>query len=561
MGVEATPGAADRGISRRCQLVPCMGYAAIGGDPAGNSLSRMTVRPTPTSRPVPTSASPVPANEAPGTVRVGEATLRDILHGMLEGFQLLGHDWRFLFVNDVVCEHGRRTREELVGCTIMDVYPGIDETPMFAALRRCMEERRAQRLENEFTYPDGTTRWFDLSIQPAPEGIFVLSTDVTERKEAELSVARQVQQLQALRSIDLAILGSHDLSLMLNVVVSESIRALGVVAARVLLLPPRSSMLVTSVQQGFLGSVAPSPNVRLGAGMAGRAAALRRTIVVPDLRESRDAEGSLAFESGAFITGGATPLIAKGEVRGVLEVYGRERLTPGRDWLDFLEALAGQAAIAIESAAAFEDLQAVNTDLRLAQEATIEGWSRAMDLRDHETEGHTLRVTDMTLQLARAAGTSEPELVHVRRGALLHDIGKLGVPDHVLFKPGPLTDDEWALMRKHPDYAYEMLLPISYLRPALDIPYCHHERWDGSGYPRGLRGEAIPRAARLFAVVDVWDALRSDRPYRGAWPEERVLDHIRSRAGSDFDPEAVEMFLEVVRAGVRDFQPVIGEAW
>lgn len=295
--------------------------------------------------------------------------------------------------------------------------------------------------------------------------------------------------------------------------------------------------------------------------MAGRAAALRRTIVVPDLRESRDAEGSLGFESGAFVTGGATPLIAKGEVRGVLEVYGRERLTPGRDWLDFLEALAGQAAIAIESAAAFEDLQAVNTDLRLAQEATIEGWSRAMDLRDHETEGHTLRVTDMTLQLARAAGTSEPELVHVRRGALLHDIGKLGVPDHVLFKPGPLTDDEWALMRKHPDYAYEMLLPISYLRPALDIPYCHHERWDGSGYPRGLRGEAIPRAARLFAVVDVWDALRSDRPYRGAWPEERVLDHIRSRAGSDFDPEAVEMFLEVVRAGVRDFQPVIGEAW
>jgi HD-GYP domain-containing protein (c-di-GMP phosphodiesterase class II) len=140
---------------------------------------------------------------------------------------------------------------------------------------------------------------------------------------------------------------------------------------------------------------------------------------------------------------------------------------------------------------------------------------------------------------------SDEQLVHVRRGALLHDIGKMGVPDRILLKPGPLTDDEWTIMRQHPSFAYEMLAPIQYLRPALDIPYCHHEKWDGSGYPRGLKGEQIPLAARMFAVVDVWDALRSDRPYRRAWPVDRVREHIRDHAGSHFDPAAMAAFLQM----------------
>lgn len=135
--------------------------------------------------------------------------------------------------------------------------------------------------------------------------------------------------------------------------------------------------------------------------------------------------------------------------------------------------------------------------------------------------------------------------MHVRRGALLHDIGKMGVPDSILSKPDKLTDGEWVAMRKHPVFAYEMLAPIAYLKPALDIPYCHHEKWDGSGYPRGLKGEQIPLAARLFAIVDVWDALRSNRPYRAAWPEEKALEHIRSEAGTHFDPEIVELFLKL----------------
>ena len=165
---------------------------------------------------------------------------------------------------------------------------------------------------------------------------------------------------------------------------------------------------------------------------------------------------------------------------------------------------------------------------------------------DRETEGHTLRVTEITLRLAKAMGIGDAELVHIHRGALLHDMGKMGVPDDILHKPDKLTEDEWKLMRLHPQLAYDMLSPINYLRPALDIPYCHHEKWDGTGYPRGLKGEEIPLAARLFAVVDVWDALRSDRPYRGGWPEEKVQAHIRGQAGKHFDPQVVEVFLRMI---------------
>jgi HD-GYP domain-containing protein (c-di-GMP phosphodiesterase class II) len=184
-------------------------------------------------------------------------------------------------------------------------------------------------------------------------------------------------------------------------------------------------------------------------------------------------------------------------------------------------------------------------------DATIEGWSRALSLRDKETEGHSRRVTAMSLRLARAMGLSEAELVHVRRGALLHDIGKMGIPDAILHKPGPLTDEEWEVLRRHPQYAHDWLAPIPALRPALDIPYGHHERWDGTGYPRGLKGEQIPLAARIFAVVDVWDALRSDRPYRAGWPEARVCAHIRTLAGTHLDPKVVEAFLRVRAADER----------
>src|SRR5215216_3593499 len=191
-------------------------------------------------------------------------------------------------------------------------------------------------------------------------------------------------------------------------------------------------------------------------------------------------------------------------------------------------------------------LQRAHQDLREAYDKTIEGWVKALDLRDHETEGHTQRVTEMTVRLARSLGCTDEEILNIRRGALLHDMGKMGIPDEILQKPGPLTAEEWIVMRKHPLYAYQMLSPISYLNQALIIPYFHHERWNGTGYPQGLKGEEIPLFARLFAVVDVWDALSSDRPYRKRVPPQEVAHYLREEAGRLFDPAIVEKFLLLI---------------
>ncbi len=358
---------------------------------------------------------------------------------------------------------------------------------------------------------------------------------------------RHLDQLQALHHIDQAISVSTDLRVTLDILLEHVLTQLKVDAASVLLLNRHLQTLGYAAGRGFRTRAAESAHIRVGESFAGRAALERRAVHVGDPARIEDSPRFAAlWAREGFAAYYAVPLIAKGQVVGVLEVFYRSPPHAPSERLDFLETLAGQAAIAIDSAQLFDRLQRSNLDLALAYDATIEGWSHALDLRDKETEGHTLRVTEMTIRLARIMGIGDAELVHVRRGALLHDIGKMGVPDGILLKPGPLNEEEWGIMRRHPQLAYDLLAPITYLRPALDIPYCHHERWDGTGYPRGLAGEQIPLAARLFAVIDVWDALRSDRPYREAWTEEKTLEHIRSAAGTHFDPKAVELFLDAL---------------
>lgn len=367
--------------------------------------------------------------------------------------------------------------------------------------------------------------------------------ELAQRIEAEKQTQRQVERLGALRSIDISITSSLDIRLTLKVILEHVCEQLKVDAAAVLLLNKHTQVLEYAEGKGFrVGSIAES-RVRLGEGYAGRAALERRTLSIPNISNTGNLARARLLIGEDFVSYFAVPLIAKGKVEGVLEIYQRSDLKPDREWYSFLEALAGQAAIAVDNASLFDDLQQTNLELALAYDNTLEGWSRALDLRDKETEGHTQRVTELTVKLARQMGVSDGELVHVRRGALLHDIGKMGIPDSILLKPGPLTDEEWKIMRLHPVYAYELLSPIAFLRPALDIPYCHHERWDGTGYPRGLKGEQIPLAARIFAIVDVWDALRSDRPYRKARPKEMVMTYIEEEAGRHFDPKVVEAFL------------------
>ncbi len=356
-----------------------------------------------------------------------------------------------------------------------------------------------------------------------------------------------VQRLSALHAIDTAINSSNDLRLSLRVALEQTIHLLKVDAASVLLLNPVTLDMEYAAGIGFRTAEISRVVPRLGGGLAGQAA-LKRTVI----RSSNRAAIASCFSKSQYLELEgfeayiAVPLVSKGIVVGVLEIFHRAPLEPDPGWFEFFNVLAGQVALAVDNARMFERMENANLELALAYDATIEGWSRALDLRDRETEGHTQRVTELTLALARRAGIPEQQIPHIRRGALLHDIGKMGVPDEILRKSGTLTEEEWAIMRQHPRMAYELLSPIAYLRPALDIPYCHHEKWDGSGYPRGLKGEEIPMIARLFAIVDVYDALTSDRPYRPAWSPDQALAYIREQSGRHFDPRVVEIFFNLI---------------
>ena len=381
-----------------------------------------------------------------------------------------------------------------------------------------------------------------------------LEQEIEERKQAQEQITRlleesqrRLSQVEALHSIDLAISGSMDLRTTLNVLLRHVETLLNVDAADILLFSLSLQQFSFAAGRGFFTNGVAQVHVRPGSSYAGQAALERKPVVISgELATQANRDFAALYVKEGFVAYAGVPLIAKGQIKGVLEVYHRAAHKPDREWLHLLETLAGHAAIAIDNAQLFEGLQQSNLELSLAYDATIAGWSRAMDLRDRETEGHTQRVTDLTLKLARAMKIRESELRHIRHGALLHDIGKMGIPDSILLKEDTLTDEEWERMRQHPGFAYEMLSSIPYLQSALDIPYCHHEKWDGTGYPRRLKGVEIPIAARIFAVADVWDAITSDRPYRKAWSKDEALEHIREQSGKYFDPQVVNEFFRLI---------------
>ena len=359
----------------------------------------------------------------------------------------------------------------------------------------------------------------------------------------------QLSRLAALHDIDLVINSSLDLRVTLNILLDQVVDKLAIDAASVLLFNPRTQMLEYAAGRGFRTHSIEHYSLRMGEGISGQAAMERHLIQALNLDELDDSltYANIMHEEG-FFSYFSVPLIAKGQVKGVLDIFNRKLLNPDQGWFNFLETLGGQAAIAIDNTTLLEDLHRTNVELTLAYDTTLEGWSKALDLRDEETEGHTQRVTELTILIAQQMNIPEEDIIHIRRGALLHDIGKMGIPDRILLKPGPLDEEEWKVMKNHSSLAYNLLYPITYLRPALDVPLYHHEKYDGSGYPNGLKGEQIPLAARIFAIVDVWDALTSDRPYRPAWRAKKALNHIKDQAGTHFDPRIVEIFLNLIKS-------------
>ncbi len=414
-----------------------------------------------------------------------------ILDRLLEGYQIIDFDFRFVYVNKAAALQAQKSKDELLGHTMLELFPGIETTSMFSQLKHCMDERKPITFDNEFTYPDGKTAWFALKMAPTSEGVSVLSVDITERKIIEETLRERDQNLTGI--INAAPFGAHTY----NLTPAGKLILMGTnLAADTILGIDNRALIGKTIQEAF-------PTL---------------TDTEIPARYQKVAEDGIPYNGDQFYYN-------ENGVTGSFEFYA-------------IQTAQHQVTVF------FRDI----TELAKAYEETLEGWSKAMDLRDKETEGHTLRVTETTVALAKMAKYSDSEMIHIKRGALLHDIGKMGVPDAILFKPGSLNAAEWIVMRQHPVYAYELLHSIEYLRPSIPIPHSHHEKFDGSGYPQGLKGEQIPMPARLFAIVDVWDALTSDRPYRAAWSHEKVMDHIQSLSGTHFDPKAVDLFVKLISA-------------
>lgn len=380
---------------------------------------------------------------------------------------------------------------------------------------------------------------------------FLMLNEIRRNWSSEQKIRIQNERLTALRLIDDAIASRKNYEALSRIFLEQVVSQLDVDAADLLLFEREDQSLEFTSGYGFKNS--PKCSIDWGKSIAWQ--------IVQDKKEHIETKfehvfdlypRSEHFREEGFVFYCGFPLITQGNVVGVLEVFNRAHVEPDNVWLEFFRLLAGQAAIAIEHIQLIESLNEANHTMLNAYETTLEGWANALELRDDEIKGHSQRVTEMTVALAMEMGFTEEQLVHVRRGALLHDIGKMGIPDSILHKPGPLTEEEWEEMRRHPVYAYNLLSKSEFLEPAMDIPHYHHERWDGSGYPEGLKGEDIPLAARIFAVVDAWDALRSPRPYRDAWPHQKVCRYLEEQAGKEFDTGVVGVFLELLNGRCKE---------
>jgi PAS domain S-box-containing protein len=430
--------------------------------------------------------------------------------------------------------------DDVIGRTVKEIIPDT-ESAWIDTYGQVAITGKSVRFEN---YASALNRHYEvIAYSPKRYHFATIFMDITDRVNMNLALEKQVSQLASLRNIDLAILNNVDFTQAFEVVVDEIEKQLGADACRIFYWDRDDNELKLGLQHGFKYPL----NLHHSHPILEMIYRKRELLYIKDLKPYEQLTKQLQGEG--FISMVGIPLIAKDQLKGVLSLFFRNGFTPSDEWYQLLDVYAGQTAIVIEDISLARGLQRSNMELVRAYDTTLQGWANALELRDNETEGHSRRVTDMTVELARKMGFPESDLEHIRRGAQLHDIGKMGIPDRILHKPGPLDEEEWAIMRQHPVSAYRLLKPIEYLNKALDIPYGHHERWDGSGYPQGLKREDIPISARIFAVVDVWDALSSDRPYRIAWPQEKVFGYLQENAGILFDPAVVEAFLELISSG------------
>jgi PAS domain S-box-containing protein/putative nucleotidyltransferase with HDIG domain len=449
--------------------------------------------------------------------------------------------------------------ENQLGYSIQDLigtqFVELVTSPPAAQIQRCFSS-----IENSFQGCQSLQVWlraatgvdipFEISGNPVSFNderyMILVAHEIRARLQTESRLQSQMEHLNSLHLIDLQITSNHQItSLLQNVLelVSKSLK----VDAAVLYTYDLHKNLKPETWLGFSKPLNDLQPDHLLQHRCLPAQSLHRLTFLPDIQNLQD---QFCFDeimsNEGFVAYAGIPLRSKQQMVGVLEIYQRTPFHPNYEWFDFLEKYAAQLAIAVDNGQMFMNLEKTNQDLLRAYEATLEGWAYALEMREHETSQHTCRVRELTVCMAREMGFDREALENISRGALLHDIGKMAIPDNILLKPGPLNDEEWQIMRKHPEMAFNMLSPIEFLSTSLDIPYCHHERYDGSGYPRGLKGEDIPLTARIFTIIDVWDALLSDRPYRKAWELEQVLAYMKENSGIIFDPVLLNIFFTQV---------------
>ncbi len=447
---------------------------------------------------------------AVNALRENEEKYRRLFESSPESITLVGLDGTVLDCNEATAVIAGQPRSELIGKSFLDLGT-LDEADIPSLVERftqIVSGKLFEPFQVKAIRRSKEVRWLEiyLALLKRNEEVYaiqVISRDITESKYAEEALRSTNELLQAL--INAA-------PLAIDMVDTEG---------RVKLWSPAAEQLFDWKADEVIGRPLPS---------------------VPEELQPEVSEQIRNELLGATHYGLETRRLRKDGSLVDVQLW----TSPLHDFERKIIGSVGILTDITERKRAERQIQTLNAELLIAYDETLEGWARALDLRDKNTEDHSVRVMDLTMDLARAMGISELDMIHIRRGALLHDIGKMGVPDAILLKPGPLTKEEWQVMRKHPVFAYDLLSNIPFLRPALDIPFYHHEKWDGSGYPRGLSGEQIPLAARIFSIVDVWDALGSDRPYRKKWTKGKILEYIRKEAGIRFDPEIVRLFLKTI---------------
>ncbi|MBN1231315.1 MAG: HD domain-containing protein [Anaerolineales bacterium] len=371
-------------------------------------------------------------------------------------------------------------------------------------------------------------------------GRVVTLQDITVLQNISKKLVNQLEISSSLHEIDKIITSSIELDPILSTIAKYIYTFLKFDAIAILVSSSNSGDFI----QSFVLDLDYEKEQETIVALANECLKRKNVIYINDINSSKNLE--VKMKEDLFTSCVTSPLISKDQVVGVMELFYKEEHEPDREWWQILYKFSEQLAIGVADIMRSYELKERNRELLVTYDLTLKGWAQALEIRDFETEKHSERVTEMTVELSKRLGIPDEIIQHIQRGALLHDVGKIGVPDEILYKPGGLSPQEWQIMRKHPTYAYQLLKDIPFLMDAIDIPYCHHERWDGSGYPRGLKGEEIPIAARIFAVIDVFDALISDRPYRSAWSIKDTSDYLVENSGILFDPQIVQAFLSMI---------------